>query len=494
MSDRRDLVRGIDRRSVLKQGILGAAGAVVAGGARASRSREDCAVAVIGAGISGLSAARELKRAGINDFVVLEARDRVGGRTLNADIGGGHVTELGGQWIGPTQTAVADLARELGLELFLTNKVGKTAFVAGGKVDYVDTSALIDPTFAQTIDALAASIPLDAPWAHPDAAKLDAMTYADWLATQPLTDEQKWTVRLGAMLTYGAPPEALSWLWTLFYARSAGSYAELEGTAGEGAQMYRVVGGSQALSLAMARELGAKVRLATPVATIRDWGSTARCTIETPSRKFIAQRVIVALSPSQAELIAFDPPLPDERRDLQKAWPSAVDAMKAFLVYDEPFWRAAGLSGQSFLVDPSAPYGFGWDNSPPDGGRGVLACFINMPTATSWPMEERRAAMIAAVTQCFGAKASNPLAYYEHKWLAEQYTRGCISPLAPGVLTRYGKSLRPALGALEWAGTETALVWNGYMDGAVRAGREAAQRTLRSLFFGPSRIHLRPLG
>jgi monoamine oxidase len=188
-------------------------------------------VAVIGAGISGLTAARDLQKAGLDNFVVIEARDRVGGRTVNAPIGNGYISEVGGQWIGTTQTAVIDLARELDLGLFQTYNTGKSAFLAGGEVTLLDVNELLDSGLAARLDALARDIPLDAPWRHPRARELDAMTFADWLATQGIPADQLWTVRTGTMLTFGAPADQLS-MWVLFYIRSAGSYAELEGTAG----------------------------------------------------------------------------------------------------------------------------------------------------------------------------------------------------------------------------------------------------------------------
>ena len=472
---------GIARRTLLKRAALGiAAGSTSLVSVHAAPAEAvTFDVVVIGAGLSGLTAARDLMTAGLDNFVVLEARDRVGGRTLNADIGGGYVSEVGGEWIGATQTAVVDLAHELGLELFRTYNTGKTAFLSGGEVTLLDVGELVDSGLAARLDALAREVPLDAPWSHPRARELDATTFAQWLAAQNIPDDQLWSISTGTMLTFGAPADQLSLLWVLFYVHSAGSYAELEGSAGQGAQAFRVVGGSQALSQTIARALGEHVRLDTAVTRVRHWDGSGPVEIETAKGVVRAKRVIMALSPSQAHFIGFDPALPSDRATLQKRWPMASDMMKAAMVYEKPFWRAAGLSGQSFMTDAGL-YLWAWDNSSPDAGVGVISCFVGPPLGTAMTTQARKAALIDAYVKYLGPDAAHPVHYHDQYWMLERYTKGCVSPLAPGLLSQLGQAVRPTIGRIEWAGSETATIWNGYMDGAVRAGHAAALRALRT--------------
>jgi monoamine oxidase len=344
----------------------------------------------------------------------------------------------------------------------------------------LDVNELLDSGLAARLDALARELPLDAPWRHPRARELDATTFADWLATQDIPADQQWTVRTGTMLTFGAPADQLSMLWVLYYIRSAGSYAELEGTAGRGAQRFRVIGGSQALSETMAHALGARVRLSTPVTHVRNWNGNGPVVIATEHDTVRAKRIIMALSPSQAHVIEYDPALPAERATLQRRWPATTDMMKSAMVYERPFWRDAGLSGQSFRVDDGV-YLWAWDNSPPDGGVGVIGSFIGPPRGTTLSPDARKAALIDSYVKYLGPAAANPIDYVERYWMHERFSRGCVSPLGTGLLAQYGAVLRPTIGRIEWAGTETATLWNGYMDGAVRAGHEAALRVLKSL-------------
>ncbi len=213
------------------------------------------------------------------------------------------------------------------------------------------------------------------------------------------------------------------------------SYAELEGTAGQGAQQFRVVGGSQALSEVMTHALGAHVQLSTPVTYVRKWNGSRPVEITTEHGTLRAKRVIMALSPSQAHVIGFEPALPEARATLQKRWPAATDMMKSAMVYERPFWRDAGLSGQSFMVEPDV-YLRAWDNSPPDGGVGVIGSFIGPPVGTTMLPETRKAALIDSYVKYLGPAAARPIHYVDRYWMLERYTRGCVSPLGPGLLAQ----------------------------------------------------------
>jgi monoamine oxidase len=284
-------------------------------------------------------------------------------------------------------------------------------------------------------------------------------------------------LEIATKLTFGAPPQALSFLWVLFYIHAAGRYELLEATQG-GAQQDRVVGGSQIISIRMAQALGGVVRLDTAVTRIGGWDRGV-CELETSRGRFRARRVIMALSPSQAADIRFQPALPKARADLLNAWSRNGAGIKSHTSYARPFWRDRGLNGQ--IYSPSDDLLWTIDASPPDGSMGALISF-SIPRGQS--PEELRAANTAAYVKCFGPEAAAVTGFVTQDWSRETYTRGCVSPLTPGVLTAHGAALRPANGALTWAGTETSTIWCGYMDGAVRAGRRAALETLNALAQG----------
>lgn len=432
-------------------------------------------VAIVGAGLAGLTAARDLVSGGVDSTVVLEARDRVGGRTLNQPISGGEIVEGGGEYVGPTQTAILDLIGELGLETFRTYTEGETVYHLGGSRFTLGGALQLfagaeDPL--AMVDTLAAEVPVERPWEAPRAAEWDAMTVEDWLRDNPLAGNSGLTMDLAVAATLGATPAQVSMLWFLFYVRSAGGLRDLLATSG-GAQDSRVVGGSQVVSLRMAEELGERVRLSAPVRRVSGWGGDA-VTLETDAGTFRAGRAVLAMMPADMARIEFNPPLPERRRALIDGWTPSKKGLKAQMVYETPFWRDAGLSGQA--VGDVAPQ-VTFDNSPPSGSPGVILAFVD-PDYAPPSRDARRDWLAERLVPYFGEKAAEPIAYVEMDWTPEPWTAGCVSPIQPGLLTSAGPALSEACGRIHWAGTETADVWNGYMDGAVRSGRRVARELL----------------
>ncbi|WP_024974770.1 flavin monoamine oxidase family protein [Ralstonia pickettii] len=445
----------------------------------ANNSRDVLEVAIIGAGLAGLTAARDLKRAGCESFVVLEARDRVGGRTLNHDLGNGYFSEAGGQWIGPGQTAIANLARELGVGTFLTHWEGDLVMLAGNARTTLanDGGFDTDPKLRRELEEMARSVPTAAPWTSPRAAEFDAMSLADWLATKHLTPEDQIGWALAAQLTTGTAPEKLSMLHYLSLINSADcNYRQLEAIKG-GAQESRISGGSQILSIKMAEALGDKVRLSTPVLRIENW-QNGPVTIHTAKGVVRARSLIVALSPSLCNQIAFDPPLPEKRREMQRRWPAYAPMRKTAHVYKKAFWRDKGLDGM--LVQLKGPVQFAYDNSPEDVSFGVISAFVNNGVLPSDP-KAAETELSRIYAQAFGDEALHPVAYHEHDWgKADNWSLSCTSPIPPGFLTKYGDVLHPPIGRLIWAGTETAEIWITTMDGAIRSGHKAALQALQA--------------
>jgi monoamine oxidase len=471
------------RRSLLKSGGAGLlvgsldTGRAVQAAARGAAPTDVVDIAIVGAGLAGLTAARDLKRAGCNSFVVLEARDRVGGRTLNHDLGGGHVSEGGGQWIGPGQTAVADLARELQVGTFATYYAGKTVFLAGDGCVATDLHGGFgtDEKVAAKLNQLARTVPCGAPWKAARAAELDQLSVGDWLAQQDLSPEDQISWNIGSLLSGGAMPAKMGLLHFLSMINSADSDYEQLDAIKHSAQETRIEGGSQILSLKMAAELGDKVRLSTPITAISGWNEGI-VSLHTDTGVIRARHVIVALMPSLCQQISFDPPLPEARRDLQRHWPAYSPARKTVHVYRRPFWREKGLNGQ--IIQAQGPVIWAYDNSPPDASLGVINAFVLQSMVPADPVETERV-LSRIYAAALGDEALHPIQYHDRDWgKADRWTLSCVSAIPPKFWTRFGEALHPSVGRLIWSGTETAEIWAGYMDGAIRSGHRAALQAL----------------
>jgi monoamine oxidase len=447
----------------------------------------DADLVVVGAGLAGLAAARHAVATGAS-AVVVEARQRVGGRVLGEEIGGGEVVEVGAQWIGPTQDRLARLARELGVETFPTYSEGENVIeYAGalrrykGAVPRINPVVLLDVERAQRrLGRLARTVPLDAPWEAPRAAQLDRQTAATWMRRNLVTRTGRMLLELGIEAVWAAQPEDMSLLHLLFYIHSAGGLDMLFDTEG-GAQQDRFVGGSQLVPIRMADALGTE-RLVpgSPVRAVRH--GDGGVTVEADAVTVRARRAVVAVAPTLAARIAYDPPLPGFRDQLTQRMPLGTVA-KCMAIYDEPFWRTEGLSGQG--TSDAGPVRLTFDNSPPSGSPGVLLGFLEGRRARELgrvPAAERRTAVLDCFARLYGPRAARPEGYVERLWAEEEWTRGCYGCHMPtGAWTAYGPALREPIGPLHWAGAEYATVWNGYMDGAVGSGQEAAAAALDRL-------------
>jgi monoamine oxidase len=443
----------------------------------------DADVIVVGAGMAGLVAARQLVAAR-RDVLVLEARDRVGGRTVNASIGAGKVTEMGGQWVGPTQDRLLSLASELRIETFPTYYEGRNLLDLRGKVRrYKGTiprlapHALLDIGHARRkLDKAARRVPADAPWTAPKAAELDSQTLATWVRKAARTKKARTLLEIATGTVMGTGTAELSLLWMLSYVSSAGGFDALIDTEG-GAQQDRFVGGSQAISQRLAGELREAVALSTPVRRIAQDGGGVQVDADGVSAR--AQRVIVAVPPPLASRISFAPSLGGRRDQLMQRMAHGA-LTKCAAVYPEPFWRAEGLTGQA--VTDRGPVATTFDNSPPDGSPGVLLGFIAGAEAIRHARRseaERRRIVLESFTRLFGPDAAKPGIYLETAWAEEEWSRGGpVCSFAPGALASYGEALRRPTGRVHWAGAETATVWCGYMEGAVRSGERAAEEVL----------------
>ncbi len=480
----------ITRRRFVAGTIATGAAAAPAAQAAARRPRPTSSprrvdVAVVGAGLAGLTAARDLVRAG-HSVAVLEARDRVGGRCYSLPLGRGasDVANMGATFVGPTQTRILALMNELGITKFPVYATGKLLWYENGKA--TPYSGLVPPTTdpvaaiqlgtvtIPALESMARTVPLDAPYTAPNAREWDGMTVETWANQNIPTSDGRALLALAVEAVLSVEPRDVSLLYFLFYIHSGGGVNALVGNAGTGgAQDFRVSGGTQRISIELARRLGGLVHIGHPVRRISQ--DQRGVVVYGDGLTINARRVVVAVPPTLAGRIEYSPGLPGLRDQLTQRMPMG-SLVKTIAVYDKPFWREQGLNGQ--VTADQGPIKVCFDASPASGRPGVMLGFADGEDGrvlSALPLAERRRRVLANYTRYFGSQALNARKYIDKPWDNDVWSRGCPVCIMPtGVMTSYGRALRAPVGRIHWAGTETASVWNGYMDGAVRSGERVA--------------------
>lgn len=448
----------------------------------AAQDRLRADVCVVGAGYAGLTAAYRLKQAG-RKVILLEARNRVGGRSLTAEVKGGGWIDLGGQWVGPTQDRFYALIKEMGGETYPTPNFGKT--LQRGILDpntFVriesETSSrypgsdLVEAGFKK-IDDLAATLDRDKPWEHPDAAQLDATTFAEWLRRNIDNENARAMVGAEVSSVACASPEEISILEIAFLVRACNGLDKLFGTQG-GAQQDRLIGGTQPIAQKVAERLGNDILLGKPVRRIQ-W-TEQEAVVYSDDISVAARHVIVCTPPHLAGAIEYDPSPPTDRVQVTQRWPQGL-VIKVQMIYSEPYWRADGLNGAS--LDYRAVVGETADSGVPEkySNKGIMTGFIYSGDARKvapLPAAERRKLVLDEMSQRFGPKALNPIDYHEMNWSTQQWTRGCFTGfLTPGATYLFRSAVRDPVGPLHWAGTENSTIWPSFIDGAIRSAERA---------------------
>ena len=441
---------------------------------------------IIGAGFAGLSAAKTFMAQGQENFVVLEARDRVGGRTKPGAIGNIEI-DLGGMWMAPTQTSLKRLAAHYRVRPYPSYLDGNAIFRMA-KRERQGPREDISKLFGiwgglayllarWKLDRLMAQIDVTQPWAHPDANRLDRTTVETWIKWNVLHPVPRAAFRTVCVTLLCAEPSQVSLLFFLHYLKSGEGLDVLVSSDTGGAQNLLFHGGVHQISRLMADEVGDRLHLDAPVSAI-EWQEGA-VTVHSAGGTFTSRKVIITIPPTLLKRIGFSPALPQPKATLHERL-SMGSSIKFWVLYKTPFWREMGLNGT--ILRDDAPIKPVIDVTPPDQSQGLLVGFFDGDDAiehADLPSDDRRSIVLQILAEHFGSEALSPLAYVDHDWADEEWSGGCYGAYAPpGIFAHYAGNLRPPIGPLHWAGSETSSEWTGYIEGAILSGERAAEEIL----------------
>lgn len=434
-------------------------------------------VVVVGAGFAGLSAAHGLVDRGLS-VLVLEGRDRVGGRVLTGEVAGVEV-DLGGTWVSHRHTAIREVAEQVGGTTVPQFAEGRsTVWLAGRRSTYTGTIPRLSPAalvnmgrIQLALDRLARTIDVAAPWSSPRAAELDAISLEEWLDRQRARRTTRALMTIVTKVEWGCQPSDVSLLHVLRTIRAFGGFDFMLDAEG-GMQEARYAETTQEIAVRYAALLGDRVRTGAPVRRIvqDDDGVVAH----TDAGRVAARYAIVTTATEHRGDIAFEPALPEPAQGLARSWRLGA-LSKAFVAYDTPFWRADGLSGEA-VADTGTVF-ITFDASPGPDGPGILVAFCDPRRFDAHAPEVRRAQVVEQLTDLFGPRAATPIDYTDHCWGTDSFAPGGPNPaVAPYATVRYGPVMSEPHGRVHWAGTETAGEWTGSMNGAVLSGRRVAEQ------------------
>ncbi|MEV7621169.1 flavin monoamine oxidase family protein [Microbacterium sp. NPDC089321] len=450
---------------------------------------DDLDVIIIGAGFAGLTAATLLAEQG-RSVLVLEGRNRVGGRAYSGEVAGVTV-DLGATWVAERHEAVLELARSVDcvttpqyhsganlLSMHGERVVWSGAMPLSGPIDAEDAARVLEE-----FSALVETIDVEAAWDSPRARELDAISFGAWLDTLEAGVSTRALMGVVARVQWGCGPGDVSLLHALRYVHAGGGLEHMLAVEG-GQQQDRIAGGTQQIATRLADRLGDRVVLGAVVEAIEQDEERGTVTVRTSLGDATAPYVISTTAPAHRTAIDFRPELPPQAQGLARTW-TMGSLSKAFVAYDRPFWRQEGLSGES--ITDGGTFFITFDVSPGDDGPGVLMTFCDDRLYDAFTSDDRRDRVIRQLTELYGPQAEQPVDYVDHCWGTDSFAPGGPNPsIAPFAMTSYGPALAQPHWRIHWAGSETAGAWAGTLNGAVLSGRRAAEAVSELLGAAPA--------
>jgi len=444
-------------------------------------------VIVVGAGLSGLAAAKMLEKNGLST-IILEAQNRIGGRVHSVEVDG-TIVDLGGQWVGPTQDKLLGLIKEFGLEMHPQYNQGKSLIYVGGKrrtlkgifpsmkmrenVEFFTQIGLME--LASTLSGDVDKAPQKWPY-----TALDSLTIQDYADKTILQKNVRALFETASQVILSADPSEVSFLYFLHYLKSGGGFQKLADVK-NAAQENRVVGGTQQIIEKMAEKLSADIRTDSPVKSVEY--TDDKVIVTTEEETFLAKKLLLALSPTMISKISFTPELPKSRQNLHQEMKMG-SVLKSVFGFERPFWREQGVTGEAVITE--GPIQTVFDNC--NGGVDQMPQLVTFSTGKEakklgqLTQEQRKLVIQKELVRLYGEKASEYVFYVEKDWNKEPWINGCYVAIAgTETLTRFGGRLSQAHGPIHFAGTETAMKWRGYMDGALRSGEREAKKIAKAI-------------